>query len=164
MILAKKITYKEEKEGLPPEIIDLGNVGEIVFFEQEIIKLLGQSDFIPVIAPIGVGEKGETYNINADLVASEIAIGLNAEKLVLLTDIDGVKNKDGSRLNSISSGESEKFIKEGIISGGMIPKIEWAVKAVNNGVRKAHILDGRVLHAVLLEMFTDAGIGTEIVP
>ena len=163
MIIAKKITYKEEKEGLPPEIIDLGNVGEIIYFDQEIIKLLVQSDFIPVIAPVGVGENGETYNINADLVASEIAIGLNAEKLVLLTDIDGVKNRDGSRLNSISATESEKLIEEGIISGGMIPKIEWAVKAVTNGVKKTHILDGRVLHSVLLEIFTDAGIGTEIV-
>lgn len=163
MIVAEKITYKEEKKGLPPEIIDLGNVGKIVFFEKEIIKLLDQSDFIPVIAPIGVGENGETYNINADLVASEIAIGLNAEKLVLLTDIDGVKNSDGSRLNSISASESEELIENGIISGGMIPKIEWAIKAVKNGVKKAHILDGRVIHSVLLEIFTDKGIGTEII-
>ena len=163
MILAKKIVYKEEKKGLPPEIIDLGNVGEIIHFESEILTLLAESDFIPVIAPIGVGEKGETFNINADLVASEIAIGLKAEKLILLTDIDGVKDKEGKRINSISTGDSEKLINEGIISGGMIPKMEWATKAVKSGVNKVHILDGRVLHAVLLEIFTDAGIGTEVV-
>ena len=163
MILAKKIIYKEEKKGLPPEIIDLGNVGEIIHFESEILTLLAESDFIPVIAPIGVGEHGETFNINADLVASEIAIGLKAEKLILLTDINGVKDKDGKRINSISTGDSAKLIKDGIISGGMIPKIEWATKAVKSGVNKVHILDGRVLHAVLLEIFTDAGIGTEVV-
>ncbi len=163
MIFARKITFVEEKEGLPPEIIDIGKVGEVTEFNPEILQLLDKSRFIPVIAPIGVDREGNTYNLNADVVASEVAMGLKAEKLIFLTDIEGVKDEKGDLIKSISAGDVDRLIADGVISGGMIPKIEWSKRAVENGVGKVHIIDGRVPHSVILELFTDAGIGTEIV-
>ncbi len=163
MIFARKITFVEEKEGLPPEIIDIGKVGEVTEFNPEILRLLESSRFVPVIAPVGVDKEGDTFNLNADIVAAEIAIGLEAEKLIFLTDAEGVKGKDNELIKSLSAGEALDLIKKEIINGGMIPKIEWSVKTVKNGVGKVHIIDGRIPHSLILELFTDAGIGTEIV-
>ncbi len=163
MIFAKKITFTEKKEGLPNEIIDIGKVGEVTEFNPEILQVLDKSRFIPVIAPIGVDKSGNTYNLNADVVAAEIAIGLRAEKLIFLTDIEGVKDDKDVLVKSLSSSNAADLISRGVISGGMIPKIEWSVKAVRSGVGKVHIIDGRIPHSVILELFTDAGIGTEIV-
>jgi acetylglutamate kinase len=147
---------------LTPEIIDIGHVGEVVAVNPEIIRALEQHDFIPVIAPLGVGDAGETYNINADLVAGQIAAALKAEKLILLTDIEGVKNKSGELISTIDIGDVQALIDNDTISGGMIPKVTCCLDAINAGVHKAHIIDGRVEHACLLEIFTDLGIGTAV--
>ncbi len=147
---------------LTPEIIDIGHVGEVVAVNPEIIRALEQHDFIPVIAPLGVGDAGETYNINADLVAGQIAAALKAEKLILLTDIEGVKNKSGELISTIDIGDVQALIDNDTISGGMIPKVTCCLDAINAGVQKAHIIDGRVEHACLLEIFTDLGIGTAV--
>ncbi len=163
MILARKITFVEEKEGLPPEIIDIGKVGEVEEFNPEILEVLDQSGFIPIIAPVGVDREGVTYNLNADIVAAEVAMGLKAEKLIFLTDTEGVKGKDGQLMKSLKPEEIEQMVKNGEITGGMIPKVEWGVRAVQSGVEKVHIIDGRIPHSLILELFTDAGIGTEIV-
>ncbi len=151
-----------KREGLPPEIIDLGRAGDVFSINPEIISLLDRERFIPVIAPVGVGDGGETYNINADVVAGRIAAALKAEKLILLTDVDGVMDKKGGLLSSISREEVNSLIKEDVITGGMIPKVSCCIDALRGGVRKTHIIDGRIPHALLLEVFTDAGIGTEI--
>jgi acetylglutamate kinase len=124
---------------------------------------LTQNNFIPVIAPTGIGDNGETYNINADVVAGEIASALKAEKLLLLTDVPGVLGKDKKLINTMTNKEALKLIDSGIVEGGMFPKIKCCLKALKGGVQKAHIIDGRLKHAVLLEVFTDKGIGTEIV-
>jgi acetylglutamate kinase len=129
---------------------------------QELIQTLEHGKFIPVIAPVGVGVNGESYNINADLVAGRVAGALRAEKLMLLTDVEGVKDRNGVLMTSISLGGVPGLIDDGTISGGMIPKVECCVDALKEGARKAHIIDGRVQHAVLLEIFTDTGVGTEI--
>jgi acetylglutamate kinase len=147
---------------LTPEILDIGMVGEVVAVNPQIIDALERSNFIPVIAPIGVGLKGETYNINADLVAGRIAGALKAEKLILLTDVEGVKAKDGQLISTIDIRQVPALIKDATISGGMIPKASCCVDAVNEGVGKTHIIDGRMEHACLLEIFTDKGIGTAI--
>ncbi len=147
---------------LTPEIIDIGHVGEVVAVNPEIIRALEQHDFIPVIAPLGVGEAGESYNINADLVAGQIAAALKAEKLILLTDIEGVKDKSGELISTIDIGDVQGLIDDDTISGGMIPKVTCCLDAVNAGVHKTHIIDGRVEHACLLEIFTDLGIGTAV--
>lgn len=147
---------------LTPEILDIGMVGEVVAVNPQIIDALERSNFIPVIAPIGVGLKGETYNINADLVAGRIAGALKAEKLILLTDVEGVKGKDGQLISTIDIRQVAALIKDATISGGMIPKASCCVDAVNEGVGKTHIIDGRMEHACLLEIFTDKGIGTAI--
>lgn len=144
------------------EKIDIGNVGTIKSVNPEIIDTLDNEKFIPVIAPIACDEKGNTYNVNADLAAGKLAESLKAEKLILLTDIEGIKIDD-SFVSSLHKNEVEKYIKNGQISGGMIPKVNCCISALNNGVHKTHIIDGRVEHAVLLEIFTDAGIGTEII-
>lgn len=162
-IRAKKLhlTPREvSPEKLAPEIIDLGHVGEVSSIDPAVLDMLGDSDFIPVIAPIGVGEDGHSYNINADLVAGKIAEQLNAEKLILLTNIPGILDKQGNLLTGLTIENTEELISDGTISGGMIPKTRCATDALQGGVTSVHIIDGRVDHAVLLELFTDQGVGT----
>ncbi|MEA3466394.1 MAG: acetylglutamate kinase [Thermodesulfobacteriota bacterium] len=163
LITAKKMEMQRiNPDTLTPEIIDVGMVGEVVSINPEVISVLEESSFIPVIAPIGVGVNGETYNINADLVAGRVAGALGAEKLILLTDIEGVKDKQGQLISTIDVADVAGFIEDETIGGGMIPKVNCCVDAVNEGVKKAHIIDGRMEHACLLEMFTDLGIGTAV--
>jgi len=164
LIKAEKYYLSEEKvKNTPPEIIDIGLVGKVKTINSELIVSLSQNAFIPVIAPTGIGDEGETYNINADVVAGEVAAALHAEKLLLLTDMEGVLNKDKKLINAMSDKEAMKMIDDGVIEGGMFPKVKCCLKALKNGVKKAHIIDGRLKHAILLEVFTDKGIGTEIV-
>ncbi len=159
-IQAKKLKVKHaEKAG---EYIDIGQVGEVVSIDPELVALLDSHDFIPVIAPIGVGEDGEAYNINADLVAGKLAETLKAEKLILLTNTAGVLDKEGKLLTGLTAARVDELIADGTISGGMIPKISMALEAVKNGVKTSHIIDGRVEHALLLEILTDEGVGTLI--
>ncbi|MFU8788491.1 MAG: acetylglutamate kinase [Methylobacter sp.] len=158
-IRAKKLQLSP-RDNLPPEIIDLGHVGEVSSIDPAVLDMLGGSDFIPVIAPIGVGEDGHSYNINADLVAGKIAEKLKAEKLILLTNIPGILDKQGALLTGLSIKKTEELIADGTISGGMIPKTRCATDAIKGGVTSVHIIDGRVDHAVLLELFTDQGVGT----
>jgi acetylglutamate kinase len=163
LIVARKLEVKTvNPDTLTPEIIDVGMVGEVETVTPAIITALEESGFIPVIAPIGVGLDGETYNINADLVAGRIAGALRAEKLILLTDIEGVKDKQGRLISTIDILRAPDLINDGTISGGMIPKINCCIDAIGEGVHKAHIIDGRVEHACLLEIFTDQGIGTAV--
>ena len=145
-----------------PEIIDLGHVGQVESINREVLDMLMHSDFIPVIAPLGVGKDGTSYNINADLVAGKIAEVIQAEKLMLLTNVPGLLDSDGNVLTGLSAQEVQALIEDGTIRGGMLPKIRCALEAVNGGARAAHIIDGRVPHAVLLEIFTDEGVGTLI--
>lgn len=147
----------------PPEIIDIGMVGEVVSVNTEIVKALERDRFIPVIAPVGVGKEGETYNINADTVAGAIAAALQADKLILMTDVEGVKGRDGTLISTLTPQEAEKLTKGKVIAGGMIPKVSCCLQALKNGVGKTHIIDGRVEHALLLEVFTSEGVGTQIV-
>jgi len=164
LLQAKKMTVmKSPAENTPPELIDLGRVGEVTHVNPEILHTLDSQNFIPVIAPVGVGADGQVYNINADLVASAVAAHLKAAKLILLTDVEGVKGADGKLIPSLNSQEAESMISTGIAKGGMIPKIRCCLEALAAGVPKAHIIDGRAEHAVLLEIFTDQGVGTEIV-
>ncbi|UNU72927.1 acetylglutamate kinase [Moraxella nasovis] len=158
LIRAKKLAMTNDKD----EPIDLGYVGEVEHVNKDVIDMLIHADFIPVIAPLGVDDNGETYNINADLVASRVAEFLNAERLLLLTNIKGVLNKSGEILTSLSPTDVDDLIADGTISGGMIPKIAGALDAVKAGLRSATIVDGRVPHACLLEIFTDEGVGTQI--
>lgn len=158
-IRAKKL-HLTPRDSLPPEIIDLGHVGEVSSIDPAVLDMLGASDFIPVIAPIGVGDDGHSYNINADLVAGKIAEQLKAEKLILLTNIPGIMDKQGALLTGLSIKKTEELIVDGTISGGMIPKTRCATDAIKGGVTSVHIIDGRVDHAVLLELFTDQGVGT----
>jgi acetylglutamate kinase len=144
------------------EIIDLGHVGEVQGIDTRVLDLLSDSDFIPVIAPIGVDEQGISYNINADLVAGKVAEVLRAEKLILLTNVAGLKDKQGRVLTGLTAERVNALIKDGTIFGGMLPKIRCALEAVENGVHTSHIIDGRVAHAVLLEILTDTGVGTLI--
>ena len=164
LVQAKKMKMlgKPEAENAPPELIDLGRVGEVTKVNPEILDTLDAQDFIPVIAPVGVGEDGQAYNINADLVAGAIAAELDAAKLILLTDVEGVKDREESLLTSIRKNAVEQMIEDGVISGGMIPKLRCCASALEGGVKKAHIVDGRQEHAILLEIFTHKGIGTEI--
>ncbi|HMK65328.1 MAG TPA: acetylglutamate kinase, partial [Thermodesulfobacteriota bacterium] len=163
LLLAKKMKlFKSRGPEDPPELIDIGMVGEVDEVNTEIISTLEDHHFIPVIAPIGVGKKGRTYNINADLVAGAVASALKAQKLILLTDVEGVKDKNGNLLSTIKRGDVPGLIENGTISGGMIPKVNCCLDALAHGVEKTHIIDGRVKHAVLLELFTDQGVGTEI--
>jgi len=154
----EKVTFDQKT----PEVIDLGRVGNVKEVDASVLQTLEQGRFIPVIAPVGVDDKGQTLNINADLVAGAISSALKAEKLVLLTDVEGIKDGEGKVISSVNVAESRKLIKEGVIHGGMIPKVECALKAVEGGVKSAHIIDGRVRHALLLEIFTDKGVGTVI--
>jgi len=163
LIRARKLLMKSvPAEGLPSEIIDIGHVGEVESIDPEVVALLDTQNFIPVIAPIGVGADGEAYNINADVVAGKLAITLRAEKLMLLTNTTGVLDKEGTLLTGLTVGKVNALIADGTIHGGMLPKVNYALDAVNSGVKSAHIIDGRVEHAVLLEVFTDQGVGTLI--
>lgn len=160
---AKMHLYRPRGDEEPPEIIDIGMVGEVTRVNTGILETLRASDFIPVVAPVGVGLQGETYNINADLVAAHIAGALKAVKLILLTDVAGVLDPEGRVLSTLTRSEVLDGVDRAIITGGMIPKVNCCLEALQAGVGKAHIIDGRVPHAVLLEIFTDKGIGTEIV-
>jgi len=163
LILARKMNVTVSDNGKTPEIIDIGMVGEIVGINPLIIDSLDDNKFIPVIAPVGVGLQGETYNINADLVAGEVAEALHAEKLILMTDVEGVKDKKGDLLGTLTEKQARKMIQDGVVGAGMIPKVECCIEALKGGVGKTHIIDGRVKHAVLLEIFTKEGVGTEVV-
>lgn len=167
LICAEKMRVsKKNDEALkdaPPELIDLGRVGQVTQVNPEILQALDRNDFIPVIAPVGVGEDGQAFNINADLVAGAIAAELKAAKLVLLTDVAGVQVGEGTLLKSLKQEDLERLIERETIGGGMIPKVRCCADALSRGVAKTHIIDGRVEHAILLEIFTKDGIGTEIV-
>ena len=163
LIRAKKlVTSRQTPETKAPEIIDIGQVGEVESIDKSVIDMLLKGNFIPVIAPIGVGADGSSYNINADLVAGKVAAVLQAEKLILLTNVAGLQDKDGEVLTGLSVHLVNQLIADGTIYGGMLPKIQCALDAVNSGVSQAHIIDGRVDHAVMLEIFTDEGVGTLI--
>jgi len=162
LLLCEKMLQEVKGEDGTVEMVDIGYVGNVVKVNQELIQTLEHGKFIPVIAPVGVGAAGESYNINADLVAGRVAAALKAEKLILLTDVEGVKDNRGTLLTSIELDDVPGLIDGNVITGGMIPKVSCCVDALNEGVKKAHIIDGRVLHAVLLEIFTDVGVGTEI--
>lgn len=163
LILARQLEMTTiNPDTLTSEIIDVGLVGEVESINTQVITALENSGFIPVIAPIGAGLNGETYNINADLVAGRIAAALKAEKLILLTDVEGVKNKQGQLISTIDTLRVPDLINDGTITGGMIPKLNCCIDALGEGVRTAHIIDGRVEHACLLEIFTDRGVGTAV--
>ncbi|MFA5182726.1 MAG: acetylglutamate kinase [Syntrophales bacterium] len=164
LIRAEKYLLSAEKaKDTPPEIIDLGLVGKVKEINASLITALVKDGFIPVIAPTGLGDQGETYNINADIVAGAVAAALQAEKLVLLTDVEGVLDSEKNLINTMSNAEALGMINDKVIHGGMFPKVKCCLKALRGGVRKSHIIDGRLKHAILLEMFTDRGIGTEII-
>ncbi len=163
LILARKMNVEVAADGEANEIIDLGMVGEIVRINPTVINSLDENKFIPVIAPVGVGENGETYNINADLVAGHIAEALGAEKLILLTDVEGVRSEKGGLMSTLKISQARKLIEGGVVAAGMIPKVKCCIDALEGGVGKTHIIDGRVRHAVLLELFTEEGVGTEVV-
>ena len=158
----KKLVRKPAMKG-EDEIIDIGLVGEVESVEPGILVSLEKDGFIPVISPIGFGAEGATYNINADFVASAIASSLNAEKLILLTDVEGIKDKEGGVLSTLERAAITRLIEEKVISGGMLPKVQACLQAIEKGVGKTHIIDGRAPHCLLLEIFTREGIGTEIV-
>jgi acetylglutamate kinase len=163
LLRARKLTFTRNlPEMKVPEIIDIGHVGEVASIKTAVVDMLVQGSFIPVIAPIGVGENGQSYNINADLVAGKLAEVLQAEKLILLTNTPGLLDRQGQLLTGLSAQEVQGLIDDGTVHGGMLPKIRCALDAVQGGVRSAHIIDGRVEHAVLLEIFTDRGVGTLI--
>jgi acetylglutamate kinase len=163
LITAKKLrlTKSRGKDDLP-EIIDIGMVGEVKEINPGVIEALEKENFIPVIAPVGVGEEGETYNINADLVAGKVASALKAEKLILLTDVEGVMDGKKQLIPTLSVKQAKRLMTQKVISSGMIPKVNCCLDALEEGVAKTHIIDGRVEHAILLEIFTDVGIGTQI--
>jgi len=163
LISAHKMEMTAFNEDLnAPEIIDLGHVGEVDEINTKVLEMLLEDDFIPVIAPVGVGKDGYSYNINADLVAGKIAEALDAEKLMLLTNTPGLLDKAGALLTGLNAEYVDRLIEDGTIYGGMLPKIQCALEAVQNGVHSSHIVDGRVEHAVMLEVFTDEGVGTLI--
>ncbi len=163
LLTARKWQFYRPREDEPPEIIDIGLVGEVTAVNASLIRTLQEQSFIPIIAPVGAGEAGETYNINADLVAGAVAKAMGAAKLILLTDVAGVLDENSHLVSSLTRETALAMMAAGVIKGGMIPKVNCCLEAVAAGVGKAHILDGRLLHAVLLEIFTDTGIGTEIV-
>lgn len=163
LIHARKLTFmRNSPEMKVPEIIDIGHVGEVASIDTSVLHTLIQDNFIPVIAPVGVGDDGQSYNINADLVAGKLAEVLQAEKLILLTNTQGVLDKTGKLLTGLAPATVQALIEDGTIAGGMLPKINCALEAVQAGVKTAHIIDGRVPHAALLEIFTDEGVGTLI--
>ena len=166
LILAKKLDvekyFREIGEYIPTELLDLGHVGEVEEINIKVLKHLEEDNYIPVIAPIGFDKNGNAYNINADFVASSIASALKSEKAIFLTDIEGLKDKDGNVISSLEVNRAKELIEIGVITGGMIPKIRACIEALEKGVKKAHILDGRIPHCLLLEIFTSEGVGTEI--
>lgn len=163
LIVAKKLKLTKSRGlGEDPEIIDIGMVGEVKEINPGVIEALKKENFIPVIAPVGVGEEGETYNINADLVAGKVASALKAEKLILLTDVEGVKDDRKQLIPTLDTRMAKRLISQKVISAGMIPKVNCCLSALEEGVTKTHIIDGRTDHAILLEIFTDIGIGTQI--
>ena len=165
LFFAEKLLIEETPEGDgPPEIIDPGKVGRITSVHPEIIHRLDEGNFIPVIAPVGVDADGNTYNINADSVAGAIATALKAKKLLLMTDVPGIADEKGELISSLDRKALDMMVASGVIHGGMIPKVDAALSSLEGGVSKVHIVDGRVDHAVLLEIFTQTGVGTEIVP
>lgn len=163
MIKAKKLAKEKVTfDRKTPEVIDLGRVGNVTEVDPSVLTALDRARFIPVIAPVGVDEKGEALNINADLVAGAVAAALQAEKLVLLTDVEGIRDEAGKLLMTLPAAQARRLVEAGVISGGMIPKVKCSLKAIEAGVKSVHIIDGRVDHAVLLEIFTDKGVGTVI--
>jgi acetylglutamate kinase len=163
LITAKKLRLtKSRGKDEDPEIIDIGMVGEVKEINPGVIEALEKENFIPVIAPVGVGEEGETYNINADLVAGKVAAALKAEKLILLTDVEGVMDEKHQLIPTLDAKQAKQLIAQKVISSGMIPKVNCCLDALEEGVTKTHIIDGRVEHAILLEIFTDVGVGTQI--
>ncbi len=164
LFVARKMKYiRQRSADEPPEELDIGLVGEIVSVNTKVLETLTRDGFIPVIAPVGADESGQTYNINADTVAGDIAAALKARKLILLTDTKGVLDKDGNLISSLKLNEARQLIADGTVTGGMIPKLNCCIKALEGGVKKAHIIDGRQKHAILLEVFTKGGVGTEII-
>ncbi len=159
-IRARKTTHR--RKGAETELLDLGLVGEVVAVNPKVVQSLEEAGFIPVIAPTGVDEEGVTYNINADLAAGEIAAALGAEKLILLTDIDGILNREGKLYSTLSRDEVEKLVEEQVISTGMLPKVRACLRALEGGVHKTHIINGTIPHALLLELLTAEGVGTEV--
>jgi acetylglutamate kinase len=163
IVATKKQLYRPLTPGGPPELVDIGQVGEVKTINTAIIDVLGNQGFMPVISPTGVSEQGESYNINADTVAGDIAAALKAEKLLFLTDVAGILDRDKKLLPTLNPEEIRTLKLDGVIDGGMLPKVDACLHALIQGVAKTHIIDGRVPHAVLLELFTDRGVGTEIV-
>lgn len=163
MIIAKKMVLERKATGnQPSEIIDLGHVGEVTEIDASVVRMLEEDRFIPVIAPIGVGRDGTSYNINADIVAGKMAEVLNAERLLLLTNTPGVLDKQGCLIEKLSQQDIQKLVEDGTIQGGMLPKLACAMDAIAGGANNASIIDGRVPHAVLLELLTDQGVGTMV--
>jgi acetylglutamate kinase len=162
LIKAKKKMIKKSSESGIDEIIDIGLVGEVTHVDPHIINCLEKDGFIPVISPVGLSPKGETLNINADYIAASVAAALKAEKLILLTDVPGLLNKKGKIISTVNKQQTKKLFGDGTISGGMLPKVQACLKAIEGGVSKTHIIDGRIPHCLLLEIFTKEGIGTEI--
>ncbi len=163
LVEVEKMTlYKYTGEDRPPEIIDIGRVGKVRKVNPAVLYTLIENGFIPVIAPVGVGPEGDAYNVNADLVAGAVAGILKAEKLIYLSDVEGVKNEKGELISTLYTKEIEALLEKGIAKGGMIPKLKSARKAINSGVKKVHIIDGRIPHSLLIELFTDEGLGTQI--
>ena len=162
-IMARKMEMVINRKDAPPEIIDLGKVGEVVDINTGLIQAVQARGFIPIIAPVGVDEEGETYNINADSVAGAMASALQAKKLILLTDVAGVQDPSGEIISSLTRRQAAQVMESGVVSGGMIPKLKCCMECVEEGVQKAHIIDGRVENSIILEIFTKGGIGTEVV-
>ncbi len=163
LIQVEKMTiYRYTGEDRPPEIIDIGRVGKVKKVNPEVLFTLLEREFIPVIAPVGVGEDGQAYNVNADLVAGALAGALQAEKLIYLTDVEGVKDAEEKLISTLKVSEVEELISSGVARGGMIPKLKSARKAISQGVKKVHMIDGRVPHSLIIELFTDEGLGTQI--
>jgi acetylglutamate kinase len=163
LIRARKMKIVHQEDATkPPEIIDPGMVGEVTRIQPEIIHTLTRDGFIPIIAPVGVGEDGETYNINADLVACHVAVALKAGRLILMTDVDGLLDSAGQLISTVDAADIRRMIEARQITGGMIPKVEYAIQALADGVEKVPIINGKRRHAILLELFTDQGIGTEV--
>ncbi|WP_129124687.1 acetylglutamate kinase [Geomonas oryzae] len=162
LLVCEKLLQEVRRQDGGVEMVDIGFVGDVVEVNPAILQALEKGGFIPVIAPVGVGRDGQSYNINADVVAGKVAAALGAEKLILLTDVSGVKDKEGELLSSIPLADVPALIENGTVTGGMIPKVTCCTDALAAGVKKAHIVDGRIEHAILLEIFTNVGIGTEI--
>ncbi|THB67045.1 MAG: acetylglutamate kinase [Desulfovibrio sp.] len=162
LIKAHKLEMVVDRKNAPPEIIDLGRVGEVDCVDTSLLRSLEREDFIPVIAPVGVDSEGGTYNINADSVAGAVATALKAKRLILLTDVVGVLDKNSEIISSMTMGQAAMYLNDGTLTGGMIPKVKCCLEALDSGVEKAHIIDGRMDNSLLLELFTRGGIGTEI--